>query len=134
MRTVRGWKLIDFEGEPATALAGRAGLDSALRDVAGMLRSFDYAAQSMTTHPNAHDQAGFRAVEWAAHNGRAFLDGYAETTGTDPRDQLPLLRAYQMDKAVYESLYESRNRPSWLHIPLGSIKRQLADPAVEVHR
>jgi maltokinase len=134
MRTVRGWKLIDFEGEPAKVLAGRAGLDSALRDVAGMLRSFDYAAQSMTTHPNAHDQAGFRAVEWATRNGKAFMDGYAETTGTDPRDQLPLLRAYQMDKAVYESLYESRNRPSWLHIPLGSIVRQLADPVAEVHR
>jgi maltokinase len=134
MRTVRGWKLIDFEGEPAKPLAGRAGLDSPLRDIAGMLRSFDYAAQSMTTHPNAHDQAGFRAVEWAAHNGKAFLDGYRDATGIDPRDQLPLLRAYQMDKAVYESLYESRNRPSWLYIPLGSIERQLADPVAEVRR
>jgi maltokinase len=133
MRTVRGWKLIDFEGEPAKPLAGRAGLDSALRDIAGMLRSFNYAAQSMTTHPNSHDQASFRAVEWATHNGRAFLDGYAATTGADPRDQLPLLRAYQMDKAVYESLYESRNRPSWLYIPVGSIERQLADPVAEVH-
>jgi maltokinase len=132
MRTSRGWKLIDFEGEPARSLAGRAGLDSPLRDVAGMLRSFDYAAQSMTTHPNAHDQAGFRAIEWANHNGRSFLSGYAMSTGFDPRDQLPLLRAYQMDKAVYESLYESRHRPSWLHIPLGSIERQLAE--VEVHR
>jgi maltokinase len=134
MRTVRGWKLIDFEGEPAKPLSGRKGLDSPLRDVAGMLRSFDYAAQSMTTHPNAHDQAGFRAVEWATRNGKAFLDGYAASTGTDPRDQLTLLRAYQMDKAVYESLYESRNRPSWLHIPLGSIERQLTHPVAEAHQ
>jgi maltokinase len=132
MRTVRGWKLIDFEGEPAKPLAGRVALDSPLRDIAAMLRSFDYAAQSMTTHPNAHDQAAFRAVEWAGRNRGAFLDGYAALTGTDPRDQQSLLLAYEMDKAVYESMYESRNRPSWLPIPLGSIERQLADPVAEV--
>ncbi|MEO7979534.1 MAG: aminoglycoside phosphotransferase [Sporichthyaceae bacterium] len=126
MRTLDGWKLLDFEGEPARPLAERRGLESPLKDVAGMLRSFDYAARHLLAdHP--HDpQREYRAAEWAGHNRDAFCEGYARAGGTDPRAQTVLLRAFETDKAVYEVLYEARNRPTWLEIPMAAIHRLAA--------
>ena len=123
MRTLEGWKLLDFEGEPARPLAERRGLDPAMKDVAGMLRSFDYAARHLLADHPADVQRAYRATEWADRNRDAFLAGYADAGGADPRRQPVLLRAFETDKAVYEVLYEVRNRPTWLHIPMAAIHR-----------
>ncbi|MFE1783171.1 maltokinase, partial [Streptomyces sp. NPDC059506] len=122
LRTEDGWKLIDFEGEPARPLAERRMPQPAVRDVAAMLRSFDYAARwsEMTAEGPPDPGACARAARWAEVNRAAFCAGYAEAGDHDPRDEHVLMRAFETDKAVYEVLYEARNRPSWLPIPLAA--------------
>ena len=127
MRTLDGWKLLDFEGEPARPLAERRGLESPVKDVAGMLRSFDYAARHLLADHPADPQREYRATEWAERNRDAFCTGYTKAGGADPSSQAVLLRAFETDKAVYEVLYEARNRPTWLQIPMAAIRR-LAGP------
>jgi maltokinase len=126
MRTQTGWVLLDFEGEPAAPLAQRRARSLALRDVAGMLRSFDYAARSQLASRANSELAQAAARAWVRRNQAALCAGYAGAGGEDPVKHAVLLRAFLLDKAVYEVVYEARNRPSWLSIPLGSIAEMLA--------
>ncbi len=116
-----GWVLIDFEGEPLVPAAARNRPDSPWRDVAGALRSFDYV-RGAQANPQL---AAVRA--WTAQASAAFLDGYADG------DPIPhdLLRAYVLDKAVYEVRYETSNRPEWVHIPLQTVQDELTGPGRE---
>jgi len=120
LRAGHGWVALDFEGEPSVPLAVRRAPAPALRDVAGMLRSFDYAARHQLTGedtPDADGGAGAaRLWNWQCQD--AFCAGYAEGGGADPASHATLLRALTLEKAVYEVVYEYRHRPSWLPIPL----------------
>ena len=103
LSTRNGWRYVDFEGEPIKSLQERREPDSPLRDVAGMLRSFDYAAAN-----------GGAPEGWRDDARAAFLEGYAGTAGI----LADVLLAYEVDKAVYETVYESRNRPTFICIPV----------------
>ncbi|CAN5180707.1 trehalose biosynthesis protein [soil metagenome] len=113
-----GWVIVDFEGEPLRPMVERNQPDLVLRDIAGMLRSFDYVAGSFAqTHP------GRDATDWAHEARDAFLDGYAARSGLELRADRALLDAFEIDKALYEAIYEVRNRPTWVTIPTTAVAR-----------
>jgi maltokinase len=126
-----GWVVLDFEGEPARTLIERRRKRSPLRDVAGMLRSFAYAATASELLHGAAAPQG-----WEAHVRAAFLDGYLEET---EQSLLPpgrtaierLLAVFELEKAVYELRYELDNRPDWVKIPVAGIARLLEPETTE---
>lgn len=107
LRSPEDYVLIDFEGEPARPITRRRELDSPLRDIAGLLRSLDYAAHTVSA------EAG-----WGQTASRGLLAGYGV-------EQSPLLSAYVLDKALYEVVYETTHRPDWVDIPLAAVSRLL---------
>jgi trehalose synthase-fused probable maltokinase len=124
--------LLDFEGEPARPLDQRRQKESPLKDVAGMLRSFSYAAYAglfAHTHnrPTPFDRLEPWARAWQIWNSAAFLKGYlavgegASFLPIDPVQRATLLDLFLLDKAYYELNYELNNRPDWVRIPLHGI-------------
>lgn len=120
-----GWLVLDFEGEPLAPVATRSRPDLALRDVAGMLRSIDYAAAvggaGGVTTPTPADQG------WADEARAGLLAGYFR--GADDAATTVALRALEIEKALYEVVYEARNRPTWMRVPFSALDRLLARPA-----
>lgn len=123
LRSSGRWYVTDFEGEPLAPLAERTRPDYAVRDVAGLLRSFDYAAA-------VGGLRGSAGGEWVASARLAALRAYDEEAGTTlaagAGADAGLLRAFELDKAAYEAVYERRNRPDWLPIPFAGLTRLLA--------
>ncbi|NYF12205.1 putative trehalose synthase [Pseudoclavibacter sp. JAI123] len=171
----RGWVFLDFEGEPLRSIEQRNTADAPQRDIAGILRSFDYVAGSleMTTGRNV-------AGDWAARARQSFLNGYAAAVSGEPRvgrhtgaitldgraarrqaqdardggsaregagegasggyprpdasesrplsaaEAAALIRVFELDKALYEVIYEASQRPAWLRIPVRAVQRILA--------
>jgi maltose alpha-D-glucosyltransferase / alpha-amylase len=132
LRAKNDYVILDFEGEPARSLAERRGKQPPLKDVAGMLRSFSYAAQAaflnyVSRRPHEAEKLEVWAAFWAKAIGAEFLRNYRETVAGSrvaPAEAGPfwrLLDAFVLDKAVYELNYEINNRPAWLRIPLAGI-------------
>src|SRR5262245_16316184 len=133
LRTEEDFIILDFEGEPARPIAERRVKQSPLKDVAGMVRSYSYAAYAalFAFTVNAPDQYALLeswAETWQHWTSQAFLDGYVSTIGESPL--MPqtdawqvLLRAFVLDKALYELGYELNNRPDWVRIPLIGIRK-----------
>ena len=132
------FEIIDFEGEPARPLAERRKKHSPLRDVAGMLRSFDYAIRSALMDLGADRADQLETLEpwvrlWKERTGRAFLDGYREGVGDaasypeDEEQARALIGLFTLEKALYEIRYELDNRPDWVGIPIKSVLDLLED-------
>ena len=127
------WFILDFEGEPLRPLAERRKPDQPLRDVAGMLRSFDYAAAV----GGADDPGWLDAVRDAYRTAYTAYENCERTGGeaspgreeADARARGVLLTALELDKALYEAVYEARNRPDWIEIPLRGLRRILTAEA-----
>ncbi|MBD5657198.1 MAG: alpha-amylase, partial [Candidatus Eremiobacteraeota bacterium] len=133
--------IIDFEGEPGRPLLERRRKSSPLRDVAGMLRSINYAAVAAlrgATADRAEDTSKLEplALDWERRSVESFLTGYrAAIAGcasypVEPNDARQLLELFVLEKAFYEISYELANRPAWVRIPLEGIRAILGDSLV----
>jgi trehalose synthase-fused probable maltokinase len=133
----RGWMILDFEGEPLRTLEERRGKESPLRDVAGMLRSFGYAAATGVLEQEHEDEKRRRELEvwadaWEELARERFLGAYLRTSHEGSflpgdRDALhTMLDFFELDKALYEISYEQGHRPDWIRVPLRGIERILA--------
>ncbi|MGH9281470.1 MAG: maltokinase N-terminal cap-like domain-containing protein [Acidimicrobiales bacterium] len=133
LRTDTGWYVLDFEGEPARPLAQRRRPSSPLKDVAGMLRSIQYASAFALFERDEHERERLEplAEAWERRNRMAFLRGYLGTEGIEAilpapgADRHAVLAAFELGKAVYEVLYERAHRPDWVQIPLRAVRRLL---------
>jgi maltose alpha-D-glucosyltransferase / alpha-amylase len=139
LKTNEGFVVIDFEGEPARPLEERRGKVCPLKDVAGMLRSFNYAAHAALKRCAAVSatEVGL-TTEWEGAARAAFLDGYRSVATPGQAAFLPatweqalrVMEVYELDKALYELRYEMQNRPGWLAIPLAGIRSLVGRTAV----
>jgi maltose alpha-D-glucosyltransferase/alpha-amylase len=138
LRTEEDFVLIDFEGEPSRSIAERRAKQSPVKDVAGMVRSYSYAAYaalfSFTTHtPDSYPTLERWADLWQYWAADAFLDGYRSAIGGAPivphgEAWATLLCAFLLDKALYELEYELNHRPDWVLIPLMGIRKLVDRP------
>jgi trehalose synthase-fused probable maltokinase len=131
LKTDDGFVVIDFEGEPARPLKERRAKHCPLKDVAGMLRSFNYATHAVLKQGRPFSATDRDVImEWERAARTAFLDGYRSVAKPDEAAFLPdtwedvvrVLQVYELDKALYELQYELHNRPDWLPIPLQGIR------------
>lgn len=126
LRTDTGWFMLDFEGEPDRTPEERSQPTSALRDVAGMLRSFHYASRVALS---GREEAEEMADAWETRNRWAFFDGYSQVAGPggllppNPSAVSTVLAAFELEKALYELAYEASHRPEWQHIPRAALAR-----------
>ena len=133
--TGKDFVILDFEGEPARPLSDRKLKRSALRDVAGMMRSFQYAAYSALWQPAMREEDGpfleYWADLWYRQMSSVFLQSYLKTTTgaiflpKNSDDFQIMLEAHLLDKAVYEIGYELNHRPAWVVIPIRGIQHIL---------
>jgi maltokinase len=129
-----GWFVLDFEGEPVRPVAERLVASSPLRDVAGMVRSFHYAARTGLAERGRDVDAELvdLSAAWEARAVEAYLAGYSHVEGVDELlpavdgDRDKVLRAFELDKAVYEVIYELAHRPDWVDIPASAVRRTLS--------
>jgi maltose alpha-D-glucosyltransferase/alpha-amylase len=126
--------LVDFEGEPARGLAERRAKTSPAKDIAGLLRSFDYAAEILSAEtaaidPSALARRHMALEDWRQSAATAFLEAYGLVSDAQPGPSLRMadvqgvIDIFLIEKVAYEIAYEIANRPEWLHIPLRGLER-----------
>jgi maltose alpha-D-glucosyltransferase/alpha-amylase len=131
--------IVDFEGEPLRSLEERRAKHVPLRDVAGMLRSIQYVSASVQRELPSNLSPGERSTEiarlneWAADASRSFMESYLtrlrekSAAPIDAATATSIVQFFLLEKAVYEVLYESANRPTWTSIPLQHVVSQFAE-------